>query len=96
MVEARQLRGGKWRIYRGPELDVARDPHTGGIAHFDSMEAARRWWARLHPDEPPLKEAIKCARCGAYFGAMAAYVSRGASYYHPQHAPAPVDLHRPG
>jgi hypothetical protein len=96
MAEARRLRGGKWRIYGGPELDVTRDPETGAIAIFESLEAAQHWWARLHPDEPPLKEAIKCARCGAYFGVLAGYVTYGAGNYHPQHTPQAADLYSRG
>ena len=94
MAEARQLRGGKWRIYAGPELEVTRDPQTGAIAIFGSLEAARRWWGRLQPGEPPLQEAIKCARCGAYFGPMSRYASYRGSYYHPQHTPQAVDVQR--
>ena len=96
MAEARQLRSGRWRIYDGPDLDVMRDPETGAIAFFDSMAAARHWWGQLHPDEPPLEEAIKCARCGAYFGPLAGPEKYAGSYYHPQHAPQTVDLRRRG
>lgn len=94
MAEARRLRGGKWRIYSGPQLDVTRDPDTGLIAFFDSLDAARRWWGRLHPGEPPLQEAIKCARCGAYFGPTSNYASYRGRHYHSQHAPLPVDVRR--
>jgi hypothetical protein len=94
MAEARRLLRGRWRIYDGPELEVARDPQTGAIAFFESLNAARRWWAKLHPDEPPLEEAIKCARCGAYFGALAGHEEYGGSYYHPQHIPEAASLRR--
>jgi hypothetical protein len=94
MAEARQLRTGKWRIYSGPELDVARHPQTRAIAFFDSLPAARHWWNRLHPDEPPLEEAIKCARCGAHFGALASPVAYGGDYYQPQHIPQAANLYR--
>jgi hypothetical protein len=94
VAEARQLKGGKWRIYGAPELDVARDPQTGAIAIFDSLEGARHWSGRLHPSVPPLQEAIKCARCGAYFGPMSSYVSCRGRYYHPQHTPQAADVQR--
>jgi|SRR5437588_9378811 len=95
MAEARQLRRGRWRIYHGPALDVARDPQTGAIAFFDSLDAAQRWWARQRPDEPPLQEAIKCARCGAYFGTLAGSEKHGERYYHLQHVPEAANLRRP-
>ena len=87
MIEARRLKSGKWRIYSGPESDVTRDPKTGLVAAFNSLEEARGWWQRLHPDDPPLKEAIKCAWCGAYFGEGMSYTSYAGRYYHPQHIP---------
>src|SRR5205823_14503009 len=75
MIEARRLKSGKWRIYSGPESDVTRDPKTGLVAAFNSLEEARGWWQRLHPDDPPLHEAIKCSWCGAYFGQGMSYTS---------------------
>jgi hypothetical protein len=86
MAEARRLKGGKWRIYVEPNLDPARDPWTGTIAIFESLEAARSWWGTLHPGKS-LCEANKCAWCGAYFGRLAGYTSYGGRYYHPQHTP---------
>src|SRR5207302_1778469 len=66
MAEARQLRRGRWRIYHGPALDVARDPQTGAIAFFDSLDAAQRWWARQRPDlEAPLVDPIHHLRADA-------------------------------
>ena len=89
LPEARQLKAGRWRLYETPGLFPLRDPVTGAIATFDSLDQARRWWRYLHPGEPTLQEATKCARCGAYFGTMSTYVSFGARHYHPQHAPQP-------
>ena len=87
MTEARRIKSGKWRIYSGPESDVARDPQNGAVAYFTSLDEARRWWQRLRPDDAPLKEAIKCAWCGAYFGRKMSYTSYAGRYYHPQHIP---------
>jgi hypothetical protein len=88
MAEARKLKAGRWRIYRGPELQVVRDPTTRLIVAFDSLDTARNWWRQLHPGDPPLQEAIKCAKCGAYFGVNAAWHESGERHYHLAHAPA--------
>jgi hypothetical protein len=92
MAEARQLKAGRWRIYVGPGLNLVRDPSTGSIATFDSLEAARRWWSRLHPEDAPLREAKRCARCGGYFGPAVEWTLYGGRYYHPTHRPGPLDL----
>jgi hypothetical protein len=92
MAEARQLKAGRWRIYVGPGLNLVRDPSTGSIATFDSLSAARRWWAQLHPGEAPLKEATKCARCGAYFGPAAGSTIYAGRHYHSAHRPEAIDL----
>ena len=91
MAEARQLKAGRWRIYVGPDGSLVRDPATGSIATFDSLASARRWWARLHPDEAPLGEAKKCARCGGYFGRAAKATLSAGHLYHVAHQPA-VDM----
>ena len=91
MAEARQLKAGRWRIYLGTGLDLVRDPSTGSIATFDSLAAARRWWARVHPGEAPLPEAKRCARCGGYFGPAAGSTFYGGRYYHPNHQPGAID-----
>ncbi len=91
MAEARQLKAGRWRIYVGPDGTLVRDPATGSIATFHSLASARRWWARLHPDEAPLPEAKKCARCGGYFGRAAEATLSAGHLYHGAHQPA-VDL----
>ena len=83
MAEARQLKGGRWRIYVARNL--VRDPSTGSIATFNSLAAARAWWMKLHPNDAPLLEAQKCARCGGYFGAAAESVLIGGRYYHRGH-----------
>src|SRR5437016_11413448 len=83
MAEARQLKAGRWRIYLGTGLDLVRDPSTGSIATFDSLAAARRWWARVHPGEAPLPEARRCARCGGYFGPGAGSTFYAGRYYTP-------------
>lgn len=85
-AEARQLKGGRWRIYVGPDLQPARDPATNSIATFESLDAARHWWRRVNPGEPPLQEAIKCAKCGGYFGPMSDWTRQEGRYYHPTHA----------
>ena len=90
MAEARQLKAGRWRIYLGTGLNLVRDPSTGSIATFDSLEAARRWWARIHPGEP-LREAKKCARCGGYFGPGAGSTVYSGRWFHPTHVPAAFD-----
>src|SRR5438105_1929000 len=87
MAEARQLKAGRWRIYLGPNQNLVRDPSTGQIATFNSLGAARQWWARLHPNSAPLREANKCARCGGYFGTAAESVASGGQYYHYGHRP---------
>jgi hypothetical protein len=87
MAEARQLKAGRWRIYVGPGGALVRDPSTGSIATFDSLAAAQRWWARLHPDLPKLPEAKKCARCGGYFGPGAESTFIAGQFYHLGHRP---------
>lgn len=91
MAEARQLKAGRWRIYVGPGLKLMRDPSTGSIATFDSLAAARQWWARLRPGEAPLPEAERCARCGGYFGPAAGWTLYAGRYYHPAHRPGALD-----
>jgi len=91
MAEARQLKAGRWRIYVGPGLKLMRDPSTGSIATFDSLAAARQWWARLRPGEAPLREAKRCARCGGYFGPAAGGTLYAGRYYHPAHLPGALD-----
>src|SRR2546425_10431798 len=91
MAEARQLKAGRWRIYLGTGLDLVRDPSTGSIASFDSLAAARRWWAQVHPDEAPLPEAKRCARCNGYFGPGAGSTFYAGRYYHPNHQPGALD-----
>src|SRR2546428_9426842 len=88
MAEARQLKAGRWRIYVGPDGTLVRDPATGSIATFHSLASARRWWARLHPDEAPLPEAKKCARCGGYFARPAEATLSGRYPYHVAHPPS--------
>ena len=92
MAEARQLKAGRWRIYFGPGLKLVRDPSTGSIATFDSLDVARQWWARLHPDDAPLREAERCTRCGGYFGPAAGGTLYQGRYYHPAHRPEEADL----
>jgi hypothetical protein len=87
MVEARRLKTGRWRIYKGPDRRITRDPQSGAIATFQSLSEARRWWAGLNPDGPALKEAPTCARCGGYFGSQAELVLVAGRSYHPGHAP---------
>jgi len=91
MAEARQLKAGRWRIYMGRSLNLVRDPSTGSIATFDSLAAARQWWAQLHPGEP-LREANRCAQCGGYFGPAAGSVLYAGRHYHPAHRPGADDL----
>ena len=93
MAEARCLKSGRWRIYDGPGLNIARD-ETGATPTFDSLEVARDWWAGRHPADPPLQEAIKCARCGAYFGPAAEWTLYAGRYYHTAHTPQAVVLER--
>ena len=92
MAEARQLKAGRWRIYLGPGLKLVRDPSTGSIATFGSLPAARQWWAQLRPDDAPLPEAKRCARCGGYFGPAAGSALYAGRYYHPAHLPEAADL----
>ncbi len=94
MAEARQLKARRWRIYDGPDQTIVRDPKTGGIVTFDSLETARGWWQHRHPNDPPLQEAIKCARCGGYFGPSTASALYAGRYYHAMHRPQVVDLQR--
>jgi len=96
MAEARKLKASRWRIYAGPDLQVVREPATGLIVAFDSLEGARRWWAGYQPTDPPLQEAIKCVKCGGYFGASAAWTISGGRYYHEQHSRPAASLHRQG
>jgi hypothetical protein len=96
LPEARKLKAGRWRLYKTPGLYPLRDPGTGAIATFDSLEEARHWWRRLHPVEPPPTEALKCARCGAYFGPTSSQTLYAGRYYHPQHTPQAVNLRRQG
>lgn len=88
MAEARQLKAGRWRIYVGPDQKLVRDPSTGLIATFNSLAAARAWWARIHPNSAPLRESRKCARCGGYFGEGAEAVMSAGLYYHFGHRPS--------
>jgi hypothetical protein len=92
MAEARQLKAGRWRIYLGTGLNLVRDPSTGSIATFHTLAAARQWWARVYPDEAPLREAKKCARCGGYFGPAAGSTAFAGRFYHPAHLPEGVDF----
>jgi len=86
--QARRLKTGKWRIYETePDLRAARDPASGSIPSFDSLEKARDWWGRLRPEEEPLEEAPKCARCGGYFGRNAAAIPYQGRVYHEAHLP---------
>ena len=94
MAEARQLKAGRWRIYDAPDQTIVRDPKGNGIVTFDSLETARGWWQYRHPDDPPLQEAIKCARCGAYFGRSAERTVYAGRSYHAMHRPPVVDLQR--
>jgi len=94
MAEARQLRAGRWRIYTEPELNLVRDPDTGAIVTFASLEEARRWWWRRHPDDPPLQEAARCGRCGGYFGTTTGPTMYAGHYYHPTHTPQVIEVQR--
>jgi|GEM_PF-5787831 len=94
MGEARQLKTGRWRIYQGNGLEIVRDPETRAIVTFDSLAAARLWWARLHPGDPSLAEAKKCARCGAYFGPTTEWTLQDGRYYHPAHSPEALGSYR--
>ena len=87
MAEARRLKSGRWRIYRGAEQTPVRDPAKGTIPSFNTLTDARRWWIELNPADPSLQEAHKCARCGAYFGANAPWTVVEGRPYHLAHAP---------
>jgi hypothetical protein len=95
MAKARRLKAGRWRIYDESGLTILRDPQTGSISTFESLDAARHWWWRLHPDDPPLREAARCARCGAYFGPASPGTLYAGRDYHPAHVPQAIDFHRP-
>ncbi|MEO6795590.1 MAG: hypothetical protein ABI401_04575 [Candidatus Dormibacter sp.] len=95
MAEARRLKAGRWRIYAGDEGQIVRDPTSGAIATFDTLADARRWWARLHPDDRPLTEARRCARCGGYFGASTGWSVFDGRDYHPSHAPKTLEDRQP-
>ena len=94
MAEARRLKSGKWRLYKTPQLSPVRDPQTGDVPSFESLEAARRWWRDHSPSEVPPDESIKCARCGAYFGRQSAWAFYGGRYYHQAHTPQVIDAQR--
>jgi len=94
MPEARQLKAGRWRIYTRPDLNLIRDPQTGSIATFDTLDAARRWWRGLYPGDPPLQEALKCARCGGYFGPAGDVTEYAGRHYHRMHAPQVIGVQR--
>jgi hypothetical protein len=87
VAEAKRLKTGRWRIYRGEEQHLVRDPQTGSIATFRSFNDARRWWAKVNPSDPSLQEAHKCARCGAYFGANTPWTVYAGKPYHLAHVP---------
>jgi hypothetical protein len=87
MLEARQLKTGRWRLYKSPDLLPIRDPETGGIVTFESLAEARRWWRRSNPGEGAPQEALKCAKCGAYFGRGSTRTLSGGLYYHLSHSP---------
>jgi hypothetical protein len=91
-AEARRLKAGRWRLYKSPGYLPVRGPKTGNIVSFDSFEAARYWWMAGHPEEATIKEAVKCARCGAYFGPSLSRTSYAGRLYHPSHVPPAVDL----
>ena len=91
MAEARRLKSGRWRLYKTPDLFPVRDPSTGNIATFASLEEARRWWLKIDPLGPTVVEAIKCAGCGAYFGRTTDWTTYGGRYYHPSHTPQAID-----
>lgn len=87
MAEARRLNGGRWRIYLESERRLVRHPKSGAIATFYSLTEASRWWQKLHPDDPPLREADKCGSCGAYFEPNAKRVTYRGRSYHGVHTP---------
>jgi hypothetical protein len=90
MAEARRLDSGLWRIYLGTERRLARRPRNGAIATFYSLAEARRWWQRLHPQDPPLQEAARCGGCGAYIEQNAKRVRYWGRTYHAVHMPLPI------
>ena len=94
VAEGRKLKSGRWRIYTGASLDLIRDPVTAAIATFDSLAAARLWFSQFHPGDDPLREAKRCARCGAYFGPSTAGTLYAGRYYHPAHTPEALDRRR--
>ena len=87
MAEARKLKSGKWRIYLGDEQALVRDPSSGSIVTFSSLNDAKDWWSEMNPAAPSLQEAHKCARCGAYFSANTPWTVRRGRPYHLGHVP---------
>jgi len=92
MAEARQLKTGRWRLYKTPDLFPARDRETGAILTFNSLTEARQWWLQHNPGEAPPHEAIKCSKGGAYFGRDSTPTLSGGLHYHLSHSP---EFHRP-
>lgn len=90
MAEARRLKSGRWRIYLRAHAMPVRDPASHAIVSFESLVQARRWWQALHPGDPPLGEAPRCARCGAYFGASMEPVSYAGRLFHGAHTPPAI------
>lgn len=88
MAEARRLSAGLWRVYLRSERRLARHPRSGAIATFYSLDEARRWWQKMHPEEPPLQEAPRCSGCGAYIDPSDRWVTSGGRAYHGIHAVA--------
>src|SRR5579864_1764181 len=86
MAEARRLNSGLWRIYLSSRR-LARRPRNGTIATFYSLTEARRWWRRLHPQEPPLQETTRCAGCGSYIEPDIKSVTHAGRSYHRGHKP---------
>jgi hypothetical protein len=96
VAEARQKKAGygSWRIYESASHQRSvRDPISGAVAIFEDLELARRWWRRLHPGDPPLREALKCVRCGGYFGPLAGSTVYEGNLYHIVHAPQVASIH---
>lgn len=91
MAEARRLSAGLWRVYLRSERRLARHPRTGAIATFYTLDEARRWWQRQHPEELPLQEAPRCGGCDAYIDPSVKFVSLGGRSYHGIHAPVATD-----
>jgi hypothetical protein len=85
MAEARRLDSGLWRIYLKGENRRARHKRSGTIATFYSLAEARRWWQKMHPEEPPLQEAARCAGCGAYISPGERVVTYAGRIYHGTH-----------